>query len=83
MSTPLAQLEGFNQWLDNNPLIVVLMLFVLGGILIGRSMWSLYFSRSKDHPSTDDGGRATAIGIFRLIAGIACTGFAIYKLING
>jgi hypothetical protein len=74
--------EAINQWLDQNPLVLGLI-FVALGLLIGG--WGAYELKtgvaSTKRGKSLSGTQGQALSIIRIVAGVGCLLFGLYKLL--
>lgn len=76
--------DDFNQWLEDNPLVLGGGAIVLGLIMVALGAGSLITGKATGKYGYQmKGGHAYAMGMVRLIFGIACCGFGLYKLVSG
>ena len=76
--------EGANQWLDEHPIVLGSIALVLGLVLLGFGIAGLKKGTTADKRGKElSGGSAQAMSILRLVAGVVCTGFGLYKMVAG
>ncbi len=73
-----------NEWLSANPLILGAAFLVLGLALAGSGVYSLRSGRATSKfGAVVEGGRAQVLAITRLVGGLFCLGFGLYKIVIG
>ena len=88
LMTILAQRRGrhdeANKWLDQHPMMLGSIALVFGPGLIAYGIYSLSQGVTRDKRGRKmTGGAAQAMSIIRLVAGVGCAGFGLYKMIAG
>lgn len=73
-----------NQWLEENPLVLGGGAILLGLVLVALGVGSLITGKATGKWGNQmKGGNAYAMGVVRLVFGLAACGFGIYKLVAG
>lgn len=73
-----------NQWLNENPLVLGLIFLVIGGPLLGTGIYGLQSGRTQDKYGNEmSGGMGQALSWVRVVGGVVCVGFALYKMLIG
>ncbi len=76
--------DAANQWLDKHPMVLGGGFFALGAVIIVFGVLGLKSGTTTDKRGNKlSGGSAMAMGIVRLVAGVFCCGFGIYKMLAG
>lgn len=82
----LAQRRGnraLNNWLSENPLILGGIFLLIGIALLGFGVYELSVGVAHNKRGKKfEGGTAKTMSIARLVAGVVCCGFAIYKMLG-
>jgi hypothetical protein len=79
----LARNEEINQWLNENPAILGGIFLVIGVVLLGFGISDLVTGKARGKWGTEmTGGMASLMGIIRLIGGLGCAGFGLFKLVQ-
>jgi hypothetical protein len=73
-----------NEWLAQHPMALGLMFLAIGLVIGGWGLYELLTGTAHDKRGRQlTGGTAKALAIVRIVAGVACLGFAIFKMIAG
>ena len=73
-----------NQWLDEHPMVLGSGAVALGLVLLGFGIVGLKKGTTTDKRGRQlTGGSAQAMNIVRLVAGVACVGFGLFKMVAG
>ena len=76
--------SDINRWLGENPMILGLIFLVLGIAIGGYGLFELKSGVARDKYGNEiSGGMGKALAILRIVAGVGCCGFAIYKMVAG
>jgi len=79
----LARNEEINRWLNENPAILGGIFLVIGLVLLGFGISDLVTGKARGKWGTEmTGGMASLMGIIRLVAGVGCAGFGLFKLVQ-
>jgi len=79
----LARNEEINRWLNENPAILGGIFLVIGLVLLGFGISDLVTGKARGKWGTEmTGGMASMMGIIRLVAGVGCAGFGLFKLVQ-
>jgi hypothetical protein len=80
----IADNEGINKWLAENPLILGGAALVLGLILVGIGVLALVTGKAPVKKGPDlEGGQAKAMGYVWLGFGALCLLFGLFKIVTG
>jgi len=80
----LARNEAINEWLNKNPLVLGLIFLAIGAVLLGTGIYGLQSNVTHDKYGNQISGTwGQILSVIRIIGGVGCCGFAIYKLIAG
>lgn len=80
----LARNEEINKWLGENPLVLGGGFLAIGLVLLGFGINDLLTGKARGKWGTEmTGGMASFMGIVRLIGGLTCCGFGLFKLVQG
>ncbi len=70
-----------NRWLAENPLILGLIFLAIGGALLFFGVIELRKGVARDKYGNEiSGGMGKFLAIVRIVGGVLCCGFAIYKM---
>lgn len=73
-----------NQWLAANPMILGLIFLAIGGLLLGTGIYGLMSGSTQDKWGNEmTGGMGAIMSVIRVIGGVICCGFALYKMVAG
>ena len=73
-----------NKWLNENPLILGLIAFVIGAVLAGSGAYELQKGVAHDKYGNEiKGGLGAFTSVIRIVAGAAACVFGVYKMIAG
>lgn len=76
--------DGINNWLNENPIMIGVIFVPLGLILVLSGVYSLSTGSTQDKYGNEiTGGLASFTSIIRIVVGIGCVGFGIYKAVMG
>lgn len=76
--------SDLNQWLGEHPAVLGGIFIAIGLAVGGYGAWELYKGVAHDKWGNQmEGGMGNAMAGLRLVAGICCVGFGIYKLVAG
>jgi hypothetical protein len=79
----LARNEEINKWLGENPAVLGGIFLVIGLALLAYGVSDLVTGKARGKWGTEfTGGMASMMGIVRLVGGIGCVGFGVFKLIQ-
>lgn len=79
----LARNEELNRWLSENPAVLGGVFLVIGLVLLGFGISDLATGKARGKWGTEfTGGMASMMGAIRLVAGLGCTGFGLFKLVQ-
>jgi hypothetical protein len=79
----LARNEELNRWLAENPAVLGGLFLVIGLLLLGFGISDVVTGKARGKWGTEfTGGTASLMGIIRLVAGLGCTGFGLFKLVQ-
>lgn len=74
--------EAINNWLSQNPMVLGLGALALGAVLIGFSIAGLMTGETHDKRGRKmEGSTAKTMSIIRLVFGIVCVLFGLYKIV--
>ena len=77
----LARNDEINKWLAENPAVLGGIFLFIGLLLVGVGIRDVLTQSARGKWGTQmTGATATIVGMVRLIGGIGCIGFALYKL---
>ncbi|WP_254507221.1 hypothetical protein [Anatilimnocola floriformis] len=84
MTLLLARNEEINQWLNEHPLVLGLIFLALGALLGGWGIRELMTGVAHDkYGNAMTGGMGQMLAIVRIVGGVGCIGFALYKIAFG
>ncbi len=76
--------SSVNQWFNEHPLVLGLMFMLIGAALAGSGVYELRKGVAHDKYGNEiHGGLGSAISMFRIVAGVVCCGFGVYKMAAG
>ena len=76
--------DEINKWLGENPMILGLIFLLLGLAIGGWGVYELTSGTSYDKKGRQvEGATGKVLSIVRIIVGLGCMGFALYKMIAG
>jgi hypothetical protein len=79
----LARNEEINRWLSENPAVLGGLFLLIGLALLGWGISDLVTGKASGKWGTQmTGGTALAMGVIRLVAGLAAGGFGAFKLLQ-
>jgi hypothetical protein len=76
--------SAVNQWLADNPFMLGVIFIVIGGALAAYGFFELRSGVARDKYGNEiGGGLGRGLAIMRVVIGLGCAGFAIYKMVAG